>query len=89
MRALSVPAAGYAALNEEKQMKHLESFYDYVAMFYGCTDDAVYPLRFTMHEIKQASQQHFLRVGNDFHGDTIDREAVRDIILEERKSDGK
>ncbi len=67
----------------------LQSFYDYVTSFYGCRDDAVYPLRFTLSEIKRATQEHIRRVGNGFEGDTVDREAVRDIIFEEWQLAGK
>jgi hypothetical protein len=61
------------------------SFTQYMLDFYG--PDGVYPLGFTSTQIGFATQLYKCRLadGQEFCGDSIDREAVRDIILAARE----
>lgn len=58
------------------------TFTSYMLDFYS--DNGIYPLGFTSTQINLATQLYKCRLseGQEFCGDTIDREAVRDIILE-------
>lgn len=62
------------------------TFIDYVLSFYA--NDGVYPLGVTRLQAELATQVYLARLEKrnvEFCGDTIDREAVRDIILEARQ----
>jgi hypothetical protein len=58
------------------------NFTSYMLDFYG--DNGIYPMGFTSTQVNLATQLYKCRLpeGQEFCGDTIDREAVRDIILE-------
>ena len=63
-------------------------FVDYVESFYG--DDGIYDLGFTVtrERIWSATSAHLMSLmakGSDFEGDTVDREMVRDVMIEQHK----
>lgn len=62
------------------------SFTQYMLDFYG--PKGVYPMGFTAEQINLATQLYKIRLpeGHEFIGDSIDRERVRDIILEARET---
>jgi hypothetical protein len=66
-----------------------QRFIDYMMDFYG-PDSEIYPeLGFNETQIAIALGIYKMRLevkGDDFCGDSIDRENVRDIILEARKN---
>jgi hypothetical protein len=58
----------------------------YMLDFYGSGPDAIYPVGFTARQINLATQLYKCRLetaypGQEFCGDSVDRERVRDIIL--------
>lgn len=60
------------------------NFTQYMLDFYG--PDAIYPYGFTAEQINLATQLYRTRLeanypGQEFCGDSVDRERVRDIIL--------
>lgn len=58
-----------------------QRFIEYVASFYEDVEDSVWPIHgLTKHEIAKYCLAYIENTEN-FEGDTIDREAVRDIIL--------
>jgi hypothetical protein len=59
----------------------LEKFVDYVYDFYG--PGGIYPMSgLTRNAIAQTLQVYFGIIGpDDFYGDSVDRERVRDILL--------
>jgi hypothetical protein len=60
----------------------MTDFYDYVLSFYGA--DGIYPMAATLKLIKQATSTHIkiLKLkGEEFCGDSIDRECVRDLLI--------
>ena len=62
------------------------TFIDYVLSFYS--PEGVYPLGVNRLQAELATQVYLARLekrGAEFCGDTVDREAVRDIILEARQ----
>jgi hypothetical protein len=60
-------------------------FIEYMQMFY-CGEEAIYPYDFTIEEICQGMIDRFnYRPSVDFDGDTVDREYVRDMILDARE----
>ena len=61
------------------------SFTQYMLDFYG--PKGVYPFGFTAEQIGFATQLYKCRLptGQEFYGDSVDRERVRDIILEARQ----
>jgi len=65
---------------KEFDEKFLKEFYDYVFYFYG--PGGIYEMNATMDQIKAATETH-LSTGVEFEGDTIDRERVRDILIED------
>ena len=79
-----------------ENMAFIQQFVDYVDSFYG-TDDPLYPMMsqetkqpLTKFDIERATQNYLtmcLDETNDFYtwgdGDSLDRERVRDILLEE------
>ena len=76
-------------------MNSLSEFIDYVWSFYGEHDDTLYPIKnLTRHDILMAYlvYQDRIRKGDLEYvhyswgdGDSLDRERVRDIILENPK----
>ncbi len=64
-------------------------FVDYVMSFYGDCPDAIYDYCFTKDEVIDALA---IRLTDDkydyldFDGDSIDREVVRDIVLDKLRS---
>jgi hypothetical protein len=68
--------------------KDSEVFVDYVMSFYSNAEDSVYPeLDFTRDEVYNALAVRMTRKKYEetpFEGDTVDREIVRDIVLDSR-----
>ena len=61
----------------------MDRFVTYCLDFYG--DQGVYPLGFTRGQIELATELYQLKLKQGletFEGDTVDRENVRDLILE-------
>ena len=61
-------------------------FTQYMLDFYG--PNGIYPLGFNKSQINLATQLYKTRLsakGEEFYGDTVDRERVRDIILAARE----
>jgi hypothetical protein len=56
-------------------------FIDYVLDFYG--SGGIYDMGATREQVKEATQKHIETANFPFDGDTIDREAVRDILIKE------
>tara|TARA_A200000159_G_scaffold10482_1_gene8910 strand:+ start:355 stop:615 length:261 start_codon:yes stop_codon:yes gene_type:complete len=73
---------------KEVDYKNTEVFVDYVMSFYSNDPDSVYPeLDFTRDEVYDALATRLTRKKFEetpFEGDTVDREIVRDIVLEDR-----
>lgn len=67
----------------------MQNFTEYVLSFYG-PDSELYPeFGFTELQVEIATAIHKMRLeakGGEFCGDTIDREIVRDIVLEARQT---
>ncbi len=67
----------------------ISDFIKYVDGFYGTSDNAVYPLGATTAQVIAATEKHIGQVGIDpkvdcsFCGDSVDREKVRDIMIED------
>jgi hypothetical protein len=62
------------------------NFTQYMLDFYGAGPDAIYPFGFTAEQVNLATQLYKTRLsenfpGQEFCGDSVDRERVRDIIL--------
>ena len=63
----------------------MSNFTRYMLEFYGA--DSIYNLGFTAEQVNLATQLYKCRLeqnypGQEFCGDSVDRERVRDIILE-------
>jgi hypothetical protein len=67
-------------------MTDLQKFHDYVLSFYG--PEGIYPMGATPKLIKQATST-YLKIlklkGEEFAGDSIDRELVRDLLISKYK----
>lgn len=66
----------------------VREFVDYVESFYG--DDGIYDLGFkvTREKIWLATAMHLMRLVDDsFEGDSMDREIVRDIMINQHKEE--
>ena len=63
----------------------MEEFYSYVLDFYG--PNGIYDIGATEEEVKKATEIVKNEVGDDFEGDTVDREKVRDVILDQMRSE--
>jgi hypothetical protein len=64
----------------------MTDFYDYVLSFYG--PEGIYPMGATLPLIQQATQDiiQILEIKNEeFCGDSIDRELVRDLLISKYK----
>jgi hypothetical protein len=59
----------------------MSQFYQYVHSFYG--KDGLYPMGVTLRDIEDATTQYIDSVGTKFGGDSMDREAVRDILIKD------
>ena len=62
----------------------LAEFHSYVFKFYG--RGGVYPMGATLKEIVSATQillEQLTATDSEFHGDSMDRELVRDILISE------
>lgn len=67
-------------------MINLEQFYLYCLEFYG--RGGIYDYAFTREQVEAATRLYISRLNSHYHvqefcGDTVDRENVRDIILDE------
>jgi hypothetical protein len=86
----SVPKAKLEAyLPEETGVDaELSRFHEYVMSFYGVRGDAIYDYEFTMGEVTAATRSYIesLDKPEDFCGDSVDRERVRDIVFEAREA---
>ena len=65
----------------------MSNFTRYMLEFYGSGPDAIYQYGFTAEQVDLATQLYKCRLeqnypGQEFCGDSVDRERVRDIILE-------
>jgi hypothetical protein len=61
----------------------MTEFYDYVLSFYG--PDGIYPMGATLTVVQKATNDliSILQIkGQEFCGDSIDRELVRDIMMD-------
>ena len=58
------------------------NFVDYVESFYGEVPDAIYPIGATREMICFATKKLINDRPYDFCGDSLDRERVRDIMIE-------
>ncbi len=64
----------------------MTEFYDYVLSFYG--KDGIYPMGATIELIQKATQDliQILNIkGQEFCGDSVDRELVRDLLIDKYK----
>jgi hypothetical protein len=64
----------------------MTDFYDYVLSFYG--KGGIYPMGATLPLIQQATQDliRILKIkGQEFCGDSVDRELVRDLLIDKYK----
>ena len=63
-------------------------FIDYCLMFYGHGEEALYPYGFHFSEICEGMIARMkARPGLDWDGDSVDRELVRDFVLEAREKE--
>lgn len=60
-----------------------DKFVDYTLGFYG--PGKIYDKEFTREEVEVATKQYISSTGVEFESDTIDREIVRDIVIDNRK----
>ncbi|WJE87991.1 hypothetical protein YFHUAIHA_CDS0118 [Phage C48C1] len=61
-------------------------FIEYMQMFYGSDVECPYPMFVTIAEICQGMIDRFkYRPSIDFDGDSVDRELVRDMIIDARE----
>lgn len=62
------------------------AFIEYVLSFYGLEENSVYPeMEFTRTEVLEALMVFSARWPGEFYGDSLDRERVRDIVLDMRE----
>jgi hypothetical protein len=70
----------------ELTVAEVNEFIEYMQMFYGSDIECPYPMFVTVEEICQGMIDRFkCRPSIDFDGDTIDRELVRDMIIDVRE----
>ena len=66
----------------------MNEFIDYVLSFYGAEENSVYPeMEFTREEVVNALPVLLARWPGKFYADSLDRERIRDIVLETREVD--
>lgn len=70
---------------EDTAVGTMDEFYSYVLDFYG--PDGIYDMGATEEEVKKATEIVKNDVGDDFYGDSVDREKVRDVILFQMRSE--
>jgi len=63
---------------------NMQEFVNYVLSFYGPGE--IYDFNFSENEVKKAVRIHLLDEKVEFEGDSVDREMVRDIVLDEIRS---
>lgn len=63
----------------------IDDFHSYVLDFYG--PGGIYDFGATEEEVKKATEIVRNEVGDDFEGDSVDREKVRDVILDQMRSE--
>ena len=69
----------------ELTVDQVNEFIEYMQLFY-CGEKAIYPYDFTIAEICGGMIDQFnYRPSVDFDGDSVDREYVRDMILDARE----
>ena len=64
----------------------MTEFYDYVLSFYG--PDGIYPMGANLTLVRKATQDliRILKIkGEKFCGDSVDRELVRDLLIDKCK----
>lgn len=72
----------------ELSVAQVLDFIDYCLMFYGDGEDALYPYGFEISEICEGMIARMkYRPALDWDGDTVDRELVRDFVLDARLSE--
>jgi len=70
----------------ELTVAEVNEFIEYMQMFYGSDIECPYPMFVTVEEICQGMIDRFkCRSSIDFDGDSVDRELVRDMIIEARE----
>ncbi len=70
-------------MSVEKIVSDVIDFVVYVESFYGDVPDAIYPMGATPKQILEATQQYISKGEIEFCGDSLDRENVRDIMIEQ------
>ncbi len=69
--------------NVEKIVGEVTDFLAYVESFYGNVPDAIYPIGATPEMILAATKECWEKFGiENFAADSVDRERVRDIMIE-------
>jgi hypothetical protein len=64
----------------------MTEFYDYVLSFYG--KDGIYPMGANLTLVRKATKDliRILKIkGQEFCGDSVDRELVRDLLIDKYK----
>ncbi len=61
----------------------IKGFHEYLNMFYG--SKGVYPIREVTQSETFAAIDHIIKSGQEFEGDTIDREAAANFIFNEEE----
>jgi hypothetical protein len=70
----------------ELTVAEVNEFIEYMQMFYGSDIECPYPMFVTVEEICQGMIDRFkYRPSIDFDGDSVDRELVRDMIIDVRE----
>jgi len=59
----------------------MDEFYTYVLSFYG--KGGLYPMNATLTDVKAATKEYKKHLDAPFEGDSMDREAVRDILIKD------
>lgn len=64
----------------------MDPFIGYMIEFYGCHPHAIYPFGFTQEQIEETVTEYKLTVedkypGQKFEGDSVDRERIRDMLI--------
>ena len=71
----------------DRQDKKLEEFIEYVLDFYSPESELYPEMAFTREEVVAGYAERLIRhKEHEFEGDTVDREWVRDIVLEMREA---
>jgi hypothetical protein len=60
----------------------MNDFIEYVMSFYGSVEDAIYDYAFTREEVEAALAIRLENTEIEFAADSVDRELIRDIVLE-------